>query len=574
MTSICRSVWGLLLLAGILLAACNQNGRKEHTGASAATAPALHQIQGVFTLRDRANSSGIHVFLGGTNYSAWTDGAGRYTISDIKPGDYELIASKEGYSDYSAPLNLTGPFAGPTTLGIAELAPIATSQPAFAMASRPTTATRPVALSTTRPSASQPVRAIAGTITLLDVEGNPIEDYSGVTAFIDELNLAARVRNDGSFSFRNLPARALTVTAQAPDYMLESPQVVDLRTGALASAALTMIYLPMQAAPTGGTVSGTILTPQNAAAPKSIQVSLPGTQFTGTTDASGGFAFNDVPEGTYSFSAQAQGFLPLTLPEVVVAGGQVTDIGEQTLEQEVIAPKVVEIKPANGTRRVLIQARMPISIRFSKAMDRQSTKAAFSISPKVDYQIFMGNESSNSSENTLYVEVLGTAPQNFPRFMSTYTINIAQSATDANGTPLEKAFRSTFTTGGPTVSGSYPPNEMRDAPVDYNRSVVFYLNDQIAPGTQIENFIRIRPALDAAPRVQFTNDQFSGWSEVRVFGIWKPQTAYQVTLNRGLQNVDGQRYENLPYSIMFTTPALKTLAPLQIEPRRRIRPTR
>ena len=44
---------------------------------------------------------GANVFLEGTNYGTSSDRAGNYTINGVPDGDYTLIVTYVGYSDYS-----------------------------------------------------------------------------------------------------------------------------------------------------------------------------------------------------------------------------------------------------------------------------------------------------------------------------------------------------------------------------------------------------------------------------------------------------------------------------------------
>ncbi len=81
---------GLILVCGIIAASL--------LFGCARTSPE-GDLSGQFVLADTADSEGIHVFLPGTSHQAFTDRQGRFHIRGIMAGEYELVASEEGYEE-------------------------------------------------------------------------------------------------------------------------------------------------------------------------------------------------------------------------------------------------------------------------------------------------------------------------------------------------------------------------------------------------------------------------------------------------------------------------------------------
>ena len=564
-----------LLLAAVLGVVLACEGQRDATPPQ--QSPPSFRLQGRAILKDRPLHAGTHVFLGGTSHSVFTNSQGAYAFEGLKSGDYELIAEKIGYGEVIRQITVPADSDSVVELPLLTLTPLTVeTQPTTPTLTVATPSPTPAVTPIVAPTAAQPVRGtrtISGQVLVLDEQGNLTIDFPAITVFIDELGLSSTLMPDGSFSFQQLPARELVVTAQGQGYRLEAPARVDLRTNARANVVLRVQAVPPAVSQAQGDVVGTILIPEGVEPPDSIRVSLAGTQFSGVTNGQGVFQFNGVPEGSYTLVVEAEGFAAMRLPGVEVVAGDAADLGQLLLEPEVNPPTVVTTTPRDGARRVLIQARTPVLVRFSEPMDPRTVKDAFTILPEVDYQIFFGNEHPRSNDSTLFVEILGESPDRFPRFGTTYTAVISSSATDVDGTPMEDDYEFEFTTGGPSVVETYPANGARNVGVDLNRSVRFVLNDQINVRDRVEEYVKIRPELGAAPSFYVSNDPYSGWTEIRIFAIWQPETTYRVTLERGLESVDEQRYENLPYSFSFTTAALKPLVPLAIEPRRRVRPT-
>ena len=95
---------------------------------------AVHgEIQGTATLKGKEDHSGITVALAGTSGVALTNSKGEYRITQVEPGEYELIVSKDGYEDNGMAVKLLS--GGSTSLPPIELVPIA--NPPYVVSTNP-----------------------------------------------------------------------------------------------------------------------------------------------------------------------------------------------------------------------------------------------------------------------------------------------------------------------------------------------------------------------------------------------------------------------------------------------------
>lgn len=103
--------------------------------------------------------------------------------------------------------------------------------------------------------------------------------------------------------------------------------------------------------------------------------------------------------------------------------------------EENTPPTVVSVGPSGSK----VPLGSDVIIRFSEAMDREATEAAFSIEPVVSGRI-------EWSGGTMYFNPDGLLLPN-----TQYSVSIATSATDLAGHSLASAFNSTFRTEGASV---------------------------------------------------------------------------------------------------------------------------
>ena len=100
------------------------------------------------------------------------------------------------------------------------------------------------------------------------------------------------------------------------------------------------------------------------------------------------------------------------------------------------APSVVRFRPRAGTEEV--SRAVPVSVRFTMPMDRDSTKEAFSV--EVDGVDVAGTVSFAEDDTVLVFDAAAAFP-----YEATVIMRVAATATAADGTPLDRARSARFT---------------------------------------------------------------------------------------------------------------------------------
>jgi uncharacterized membrane protein len=193
--------------------------------------------------------------------TATTDATGKYTIANVPPGTYQIVASKEGYQTSFS------------TVGVLQAT---TAVANFSM--------------------SQII--LPGSITGLVTnakDGSPI-----VGATVSDGNGTALTDALGSYTIGNVTPGTYQVTASKLGYQ-SSSWTVGVLQGAIAVAnfSLSQIILP-------GSITGSITNAKDGSPIVGAAVS-DGTG-TATTDATGKYTIADVPPGTYQIVASKEGY--------------------------------------------------------------------------------------------------------------------------------------------------------------------------------------------------------------------------------------------------------------------------
>ncbi len=248
-------------------------------------------------------------------------------------------------------------------------------------------------------------------------------------------------------------ARALTITPQG-HWAAGTYHTVTVDAGALAATGAPMAT-PARAAfltraPAGATIAAT------EGLGKRVGVGTAfGITFDGPVDPSSVAAsIRVVPAvaGTIESAAIADGmtrytFQPLspldanTLYRIVVDGVRDADgvaIDPAILEiQTVAAPKVVRFRPVDHTKSVAREA--AISVRFTRAMERASTKAAFTVT--VGGKAIEGKVTWAESDKVLVFEPKKALP-----YGKKVVMEVAATARSAEGAAIAKAVKGAFKT--------------------------------------------------------------------------------------------------------------------------------
>lgn len=176
--------------------------------------------------------------------------------------------------------------------------------------------------------------------------------------------------------------------------------------------------------------------------------------------------------------------------------------------------------------------REPVTIRFSKAMDKQSVLANFSIEPPVE-------GSSRLIDNLIFV----FTPRRYD-YQTTYTIKLAKGTKSLDGSFLDSGLISSFTTLGKVkIESSFPKNDALGVTPDTPLSLTF---DQAVDQPSVESRFSTKPA---------TAGKFSWQGRTLTFipaAAWQKNTLYTVTLKSGLKSLDGLDSTDA-YSLSFST---------------------
>jgi hypothetical protein len=200
-------------------------------------------------------------------------------------------------------------------------------------------------------------------------------------------------------------------------------------------------------------------------------------------------------------------------------------------------PTVVSTSPEHGEMKVAVDSQM--SIRFSKAMDRETTISVLTASPALSWQ---PSWASVDSLLTLTPDA-GMLPY------TEYTITIGTTAKSADGVNLASQYAFSFTTGAipdtkaPRVVGTSPFDGQGN--VDLSRGISITFSEPMdTEATQ-----------EAVSLLGITVDQFS-WSNgdrtLTISASLLRDRAYTVTVSEGAQDPAGNALDS-SHSFTFTT---------------------
>jgi subtilisin family serine protease/protocatechuate 3,4-dioxygenase beta subunit len=209
--------------------------------------------------KDGSAISGAQVSAG--TRTVTTDASGKYTVANVPPGTYGVVASKAGYQNSSLTVNV---FSGGTTVASFSL------------------------------SQSILPGSITGSVTDAK-DGSPI-----VGAVVNDGTRTATTDATGKYTVANVPPGTYQVVASREGYQ-NSSLTVSVLSGAtaLANLSLSQIILP-------GSITGSVTNAKDGSPIVGAAVS-DGTR-TATADATGKYTIADVPPGSYQVTASKEGY--------------------------------------------------------------------------------------------------------------------------------------------------------------------------------------------------------------------------------------------------------------------------
>ena len=219
-----------------------------------------------------AAESGVLVTITGTGQTATTNGSGVYSIPNVPKGaSVALTGAKSGYNGYSSTVNLAS---GDATKN-------------FTIARR----------------------TISGTITST-LDGSPV---SGVSVFITSISRSTTTDGAGAYALIDVPDGSYTLEATKTGYISYSDSVT---VAANVSKSFTV-------APVTQTVSGTVTSSSTGANIEGVSVTIDGRPAV-TTNSSGAYSRNTVPDGTHSVDGVKTGYFSDYSSTVTVSGAAAT----------------------------------------------------------------------------------------------------------------------------------------------------------------------------------------------------------------------------------------------------------
>jgi len=205
--------------------------------------------------------------------TALTDALGSYTIDNVPPGSYQVVASKEGYQTSSLTVNV---ISGTTVVANFPLSQIIVPG------------------------------SITGSVTDAK-DGSPL-----VGATVTDGTRTVVTDATGQYTINDVPAGSYEVAASKEGYETSSLTVDVLSaTTAVANFSLSQVIIP-------GSITGSVTDAKDGAPIVGATVS-DGTKTT-TTDASGIYTVANLPPGGYEITASKEGYESLTSSVTVLSG--------------------------------------------------------------------------------------------------------------------------------------------------------------------------------------------------------------------------------------------------------------
>jgi len=405
-------------------------------------------------------------------------------------------------------------------------------------------------------------RRIHGLVEMFGPDGKPTNDFDKVAIQVaGRPMLSTRLGPDGAFALENLLPRRYQLTATATGYAPASPVDIDLTNLPETDVQFTLHALQTTTS-TLARIHGVALKNDEKVQDMSgISVALTGGSKVAVTDATGQYAIGEIPPGRYTILAQAQGFQNAEQGPIELKAGDDIEIESLLLEPILDYPTVVSTDPADGSRNVIIQREIPVTIRFSKKMNAESVRQAVSIDPVVAFRATIGDP----DPDVLRVLLIGSGDDPVARFRTRYTLHLSEDAKDQTGLALQEPFGMSLTTGDPSVIGTIPENNGTQLDLSPGTPVSILFNAPMDPASITADTLRIRPPLDSSPNMSLVTAQDTGWTRLNISAQWRPNSLYRVTILRHARTIGRNALSNTPYTFTFKTIKLRLFEPPAME---------
>lgn len=500
----------------------------------------------------------IRVKIEGTDLVTVTNEDGIFRFLNVEPGSYTLRYTKNGFHPGNRDVTVADNTESTVTDVVLE--PEET-QPGD-MTAPPAPAMPPPLVR----AQTEGDRTIQGIVELLDAQGKPSYDYGNVIVAIDNSDYAVNPDAQGRFVFNNLSSGIYRVLASLNNQEPQN-QIADLTTQK--TAQLTFRFggaaAADQTSTAPATVTGHVVLPGENNQPlpdaSGVSIGLAGTQATAISGQDGLFRLEKLEAGQYSLIAAKDGYEAFKSDTFELVGGQSLDLGEIVLEPKRDYPRVVSTNPADGTGNITVGTELIVQVKFSKKMDPASVKSAVQVQPQSLVTTFIGKGAHPLADDDNLVLYFNGLDERSPiKFGTTYQIMIAKTAADTSGLGMKDSYTFSFRTGSPGVVRTYPPNGDPQAFVNAPFvPIEVHFNTKLRPESLRETNFRVRPTGGEVVRVEHSIDPRTGWTTVYLQVPVQQDTAYTVTVERGVRAFNNQPLGNTPYTFRFHTQKMKEL---------------
>ena len=158
--------------------------------------------------------------------------------------------------------------------------------------------------------------------------GGTMVPVVGATVSIASLEYSTTVSPNGAYELANIPAGTHIVTANATGYVPSSRDVVVQLGG---SVLLNFVLISQNGSISGHVYHATLHTPLSNS---NVSVKIGFFTVTVVSGSDGSFNLTNIPEGTYTLTAEKKGFLSGTIADVVVTRGNRTTGVDFNLEEK------------------------------------------------------------------------------------------------------------------------------------------------------------------------------------------------------------------------------------------------
>ncbi len=276
----------LLVLMAMLIVSCN----KEDSPSEPSTYGEISGI--VIDQKENAPLARVSVYTTPATSFVSTNDEGRYSISNIEPGEYSVTAIKNGFDSLTVGVSVTSGAAATADLILTKIDSINIS-------------------------------------TFGSISGNVFNGISGES--INAVNLSTvpstgskRSDENGQFLFENLLAGEYKLTAEKNGFITEVTTLL-VSNGLTTSAEIEMMPEDTSTANTKGNLFGKVINSVSEEPIKNVFISTTPSFGSVLTDSLGVFRINNIPEGNYIIIVNKLNYVDAS-EDITMVGGKTSEL--------------------------------------------------------------------------------------------------------------------------------------------------------------------------------------------------------------------------------------------------------